>query len=212
MVLRKRGQEGTTQSGRHLSAGQESLGESFSVTLISTVIAPRGSTTAISPVSEGSLVSLTDSEDVSVGVAYVHLAHVPWLICRGPSYFEPLCDAVPVDSIHIIHPNRHPCTLVGAIVSFRTERHLKVALAASSLTVLAQKDLALAGTNSTEGRRITPVPSFLPPEFLEPRKTLANVGDVQNRSNALGLHSEILARPGQTLKGSKKPQDTERLN
>ena len=134
-------------------------------------------------------------------MAYVHLAHVPWLICRGKSYFEPLCDAVPVDSIHIIHPNRHPCTLVGAIVSFRTERHLKVALAASSLTVLAKKDLALAGTNSTEGRRITPVLSFLPPEFLEPRKTLANVGDVQNGSNALGLHSEILARTRANVEG-----------
>src|SRR5262249_32374576 len=141
----------------------------------------------------GSLASLTDSEDVSIGVAYMHLAHVPWLVRWGPGYFESLCDAVLVDSIHIIHPNRHPCTLIGAIVSFRTERHLEVALAAPSLTVLAQKDLALAGTNPTEGRRIAPVPSFLPAEFLEPRKTFANVGDVQNGSNSLGLHSEILA-------------------
>src|ERR1700738_499761 len=93
---------------------------------------------------ERSFTSLADSEDMSIGVAHVHLSHVPWLIRRRPSYFKPLCDAVLVDGVHIIHPNRHPLTLVGGFVAFRTEGHLDVALATPPLTVFAQKDLALA--------------------------------------------------------------------
>jgi hypothetical protein len=122
----------------------------------------------------------------------MHLAHVPWFIRRRPGYFQALFDTVSVFGVHVIYPNRHPRTLVCGIVAFRPEGHLDVGPAASALAVLAQEDLAFAGPDAAERRRITPVPALCSPEFLEPREAFDDVGHVEDRSHSLGLHSAIL--------------------
>ena len=127
-----------------------------------------------------------------VGMAHVHLAHVPWVIRWRPRHFQTLFDAVPVFGVHVIHPHRHPYTLVCGLVAFRAERHPVVALAASTLPVFAQEDLALTGADATEGRGIAPVPGLLPSKLLEPREAFDDVGDVEDRVQSLGLHSAIL--------------------
>src|SRR5436190_18992197 len=121
--------------------------------------------------------TLADSKDMPIGVANVHLAHVPWHVGRRPGHFESLREAMMVDGVDVINPDRHPHALVGAIVAFTTERHLEGALATPPLTVFTQEDFAFTGADSTEVRGIAPVPCFLPSKLLEPLKALFDVGD-----------------------------------
>ncbi len=108
---------------------------------------------------------LADPENMPVGMAHVHLAHVPWVIRWRPRHFQTLFDAVPVFGVHVIHPHRHPYTLVCGLVAFRAERHPVVALAASTLPVFAQEDLALTGADATEGRGSPQSQDFFHPSF-----------------------------------------------
>ena len=77
-------------------------------------------------------------------------------------------DAVAVDSIDVLDPDRHPD--------------------AAALAVEAQIDLARAGADGAESRRVTPVPGFLPSELLEPREARVHVGHIQNRVDSRGAH------------------------
>ena len=80
---------------------------------------------------------LADSEDVPIGMAHMHLAHVPRLVRRRPGYFKSLCQAVLIDSVHVIYLDRHPDTLVRRFVTLRAEGHLDATFAAPTLTVFA---------------------------------------------------------------------------
>src|SRR5712692_6838435 len=95
-----------------------------------------------------------------IRVAHVHLAHAPWHVGRRPRDFESLSQAPLVERVHVIHYDHHPRALVGGFVAFRAEGHLDGALATPALTVLAEEDLVFAGADSTEVRRIAPVPCF----------------------------------------------------
>ena len=105
-----------------------------------------------------------------IRVTHVNLAQAPWHVGRRPRDFEFLRQAILIDRVHIIHQDTQPRTLVGGLVAFRAEGHFGGAFATSPLPVLAEKDRAFRGADSSEVRWIAPVPCFLPPELLEPLK------------------------------------------
>jgi hypothetical protein len=69
----------------------------------------------------GVLNPLTDSEDVAIRVTHVHLADAPWHIGRRPGDVEILLQALPMDGVDIVHPDRHPDANVGGFVAVGTE-------------------------------------------------------------------------------------------
>src|SRR5262249_24726455 len=93
---------------------------------------------------------LADSEDMPVRVPHVHLPNIPCHVGRRPSDLESLLNAALVDGVNIVYPDLHPYAFVGRFIAFRAERHLDRALPTTTLTVLAQKDLAIAGTDATK--------------------------------------------------------------
>src|SRR5436305_14499277 len=101
-----------------------------------------------------------------VGMAHVHLADAPRLVGRRPGDLDSLFDAVAMDGIDVIDPDRHPDALVTVVVD--AECRGNVALAASALAVLTEENLASARADAAERRRIAPIPPFLPAEALEP--------------------------------------------
>src|SRR5687768_7155403 len=118
----------------------------------------------------------------------VHFADVPRHVGGPPRHFETLLDAPFVDLVHIVHPDRHPCPLVGGVVVVGAERFSEVAAAAAALRSLAQEDFERTRADTAEVRRVAPRPGLLPPELLEPREALLDVGDVQNWRNTFGVH------------------------
>src|SRR5262249_25508623 len=73
------------------------------------------------------LVRLTDPEDVAIGVAQVHLPDTPRLVGRRHGDLESLLQAIPVDRIDVVDPDRHPDAFVRPI---GLTRRGQVALAA----------------------------------------------------------------------------------
>src|SRR5688572_1825913 len=136
----------------------------------------------------------TDPEDMSIRMPYVHLAHVPRHVRRRPGHLEALFRAMSVHGIHVVHPDRHPHSPVCRVVAVAAEGHGKGASSAASLSVVAEKDLAIAGADATEFRRLAPVPRSLPSQLLEPREAVLHARDVENRSQAPGVHG-ILTEP-----------------
>src|SRR4051812_4069817 len=124
-------------------------------------------------------------------MAHVHLADAPRLVGRRPGDLDALFDAVAMDGIDVIDPDRHPHAFVLVIVD--SERRGHVALAAPALAVLTEEDLAVAGADAAERRRIAPIPTLLPAEALEPFETLDDVGDVEDRRDAVSDHGVILS-------------------
>src|SRR6185436_18284914 len=117
---------------------------------------------------------------MSVRMPDVHLADVPGHVRGGPGDLDLLCFAVALDRVDVVDPDRHPDALVAALVALGAEGHQRLALAPPALPVLAEEDLAGAGADGAEGRRIAPVPGLLPAELLEPGEALADVRHVQN--------------------------------
>ncbi len=59
--------------------------------------------------------SLADSEDVTVRVAYMHLADTPRLVGGRPGDLDTLFKTVLVDGIDVVDPDRHPDAMVLAV-------------------------------------------------------------------------------------------------
>src|SRR5947209_14736772 len=106
-------------------------------------------------------------------MTHMHLAHVPWLVGGRPGDLEALLDAVAMDGVDVIDPDRHPHSLIAA---------------AAALAVLAQEDLGLARADPSERWRLAPIPSLLESELFEPGEALRDIRDVQDRRDALGVH------------------------
>src|SRR5262249_22962493 len=126
-----------------------------------------------------------------VRMPYMHLADTPCHVGRRPGDLQALLKAALVDSVDVVHPDRHPHALVTGFVAFRAERHPDGASAATALTVLAQKDLTIACADATEPGRTAPLPSLRPSELLEPSKALLYVGNVQNGCHLFHVHRII---------------------
>src|SRR5262245_34983688 len=138
------------------------------------------------------MLATADTEDVAVRMADVHLPHAPWLVGRRPGHLEALREAPLVDGVHVVHPDRHPAALVRGIVAVGSSRFRERAPPPASLRVQAEEDLEPSGADAAESRRVAPVPPLLPAELLEPHEALLDVGDVQDRSQALCEHCRIL--------------------
>src|ERR1700694_2829203 len=89
------------------------------------------------------LYALADSEDVAIWVTNVHLSDTPRLVSRRPGDVEILFQAMLVDRIDVVDPDRHPDAVAIPVVE--PMRSWKAVLVATALAVLAQEDLALAG-------------------------------------------------------------------
>jgi hypothetical protein len=57
------------------------------------------------------------AKQMPVGVPNVHLADMPRHVGRGESDIQPSGNALSMDLINVVHPNRHPCALVGLFIS-----------------------------------------------------------------------------------------------
>src|SRR2546423_5938950 len=125
------------------------------------------------------LETLADPEDVPVGVAHVHLAQVPGHVGRRTGDFETLLQAAAVDGCDVIDKDAHPRSV----------------LAPAALTVLTEKDLVAPGGDGAEVGRIAPIPRLAPPELLEPREALLDVGDVEDGRDVDGAHGGQAAPP-----------------
>ena len=55
---------------------------------------------------------MADSEDMTIGVSYVHLAQVPGRVRRRPRHFESLLKTVLMDRVHVINKDAHPRALI----------------------------------------------------------------------------------------------------
>src|SRR5438270_11997303 len=110
---------------------------------------------------------------MSVRMPHVHLTYAPRLVGRRPGDLDSLLQAVPVDRVDVIDPDRHPHAFVRRPV--HAERGREIALAAAALAIEAEKNFALAGMDAAERRWVAPVPPLLPAEALEPGKALDDV-------------------------------------
>lgn len=111
-----------------------------------------------------------DVEHVPIRVAAVALAHAPWHIFGFAGDFDTLVECTLVDFVDVGHPDRHPYPFVQAVIPFGFKGRGIGAFAAAALSVEAQKNFTLAGTDSAKIHGVAPIPIFGPPEFFEPGK------------------------------------------
>src|SRR5262249_15973857 len=86
--------------------------------------------------------SPADAKHMSIRVAKVHFSDIPWHISGRKCDLQSGGDAVPVHLVHVVHPDRHPDTLVARFVSLLLKRGGVRAAAAASLRSLAKKNPA----------------------------------------------------------------------
>ena len=120
-----------------------------------------------------------DPQDVSVGVADMHLSYVPWLVLWSGDDVDPLTGASRMYRVDVVEPQREPDPM----------------LATSSLSIQAEEDLTTLRRDGAKGRRVgvgwTPVPPLLPAELREPLEAGLEIRYVENRSD---FHGIILRR------------------
>src|SRR6266850_1860500 len=73
---------------------------------------------------------LADPEDVPIGMPHVHLARVPRMVRWRPGDFDALREAVLMDRVDVVDPDRHPDAFVSRLVAVLAERHFRRALPA----------------------------------------------------------------------------------
>jgi len=132
--------------------------------------------------------TLADSKDMAVGMANVHLADAPGHVGGGEGDVQARGEAVLVKLVDIIDPYGHPHPFVGSLVAVQAEGEAVGSLPAAALTTLAKEDLGDASAHGAENGRLTPVPQFLPAEFLEPGKAGVDVRNAEDRSDVSGFH------------------------
>ena len=65
--------------------------------------------------------SFWPAPNVTVGMPHMHLAHAPRHVGRRPCDFDSLLQAVAMDAVDIVDPDRHPHALVPRLIAARTE-------------------------------------------------------------------------------------------
>src|SRR5262249_36137676 len=129
---------------------------------------------------------------MAIGMTHMHLANVPLHVCWRPRDVEALFEAALVYGVDVAHPDRHPHAFVRALIAEGAERHFVGTLTPAALPILAEEDLAVAGTNAAERRGIAPVPPLLPPEPFKPCEALLNVRHVQYGRQSFRVHDSYL--------------------
>ena len=131
---------------------------------------------------------LANPKNVPVRMTHMHFADMPRHASRWECHVQLSSHASSVDLVNIVHPHRHPHTLVCRLVSAWPECVSVRPFAAAALTTLAKEDLAFAGTDRPETGRRTPLPALSPAQLLKPRETRGDVGYVQYWGNVLSIH------------------------
>ena len=103
-----------------------------------------------------------------------------------------LLEAMLVNRVDIVDPNRHPDPLVADFVAIGTERVRPRSASSTPLRVLAKEDLAIPRADPAEPGRITPLPALGPSKLFEPIEAGSNIGNIQNGRQSLGKHSILL--------------------
>src|SRR5438552_2086047 len=85
---------------------------------------------------------------VAVHIFHIHLSHSPWIIRGRLPYDRSTLSVLLVQSIHVLHEYGHP--------------HSRL-----SLRTFAQENLDFAAPDTTECRRIPPIPLFLNTELVD---------------------------------------------
>jgi hypothetical protein len=126
---------------------------------------------------------------MAVGVSHVHLANIPRHVGRRPDDFQILLHAMPMYGVDVFDPDRHPHTRIRRVGAIESDNRRKWALASAALTVVAEKNLAMAGKYTAKRWRLTPFPTLLPSKLLEPGKALLHVRDIQDRCEPFRVHA-----------------------
>ena len=127
----------------------------------------------------------------------MHLAHVPRHIGGRKCNLQSGSDTLLVHLVHVVHPDRHPHTLVALFIPVVLKCSGVPAAPAASLRSLTKKDACFfpRSNRAKRGRR-SPIPQFLPSPLLKPRERARDVGHIQYRSQAFGFHNERGYTPG----------------
>jgi hypothetical protein len=132
--------------------------------------------------------ALANAKNVTVWMPDVHFSDIPRHIRGSERYVQTLTYTLPVNLIDIIHKHRHPDSFVCLLVAKRSEGSCVRASPASSLAILAEENLARPRANGSKCWRCSPIPQSFPAPLLKPLKTLRDIGNVQNRSDAVNKH------------------------
>jgi hypothetical protein len=141
----------------------------------------------------------------------MHLARVPRHVRRRKCDVQPRSHALPVHFVHIVHPHRHPHTLVGRFVSVSSKRENIRSLATASLPSQAKKKLAFARPHCPKRRRRPPIPALLPAPLRKPRKAGRNVRYIQYWRNVFRVHNAEAYHALSLLTGGRQIRQTRAL-
>lgn len=132
--------------------------------------------------------SLTNPKNVAVGVAEVHFADVPGHVGWGIGHFDLVGEAVLMDSVDVINPDRHPNPFISCLASLLAEGGLVRPFAATSLSSQTEENLEVAVTNAAERGGMAPLKPLLPTEPCEPIEALPHIRNIQDRRHMSDLH------------------------
>ena len=85
--------------------------------------------------------AFADSKHMPIRMTNMHLADLPRHVGRRESDIQSSGNALSMDLINVVHPNRHPRALVGNFIAIWSKRRGVRPLAAASLAIPAKKDL-----------------------------------------------------------------------
>src|SRR6266446_2453944 len=137
---------------------------------------------------------------MAVGMPDVTFTNTPWFVSGRHGCDQALVQSELIRRINLCrrrHPPTHPHPTSVIVPSVPRHR-----AAARSLAVLAKEDFAITTAHAAKGRRVAPIPAFLPAKLLEPGKALFNIGNVKNGSKAMHLH-RLLIPPYRSSSGSR---------
>ena len=132
--------------------------------------------------------ALANAKNVTVWMPDMHFSDIPRHIRGRERYVQTLTYALPVNLIDIIHKHRHPDPFVCLLVAKGSEGSCVRPSPAPSLAISAEENLARARADRSKCWRCAPIPQSFPAPLLEPLKTFGDIGDIQNRSDAVNKH------------------------
>src|SRR5436305_12918249 len=105
---------------------------------------------------------------MTIGMPQVHLARIPRHVRGGENHLQSRRHALLVDLVYIVHPDRHPNTLVCGFVTVWSEGGGVGASSAAALTASTQEDSTCAAVHAAECGRCSPFPHLFPSPFFKP--------------------------------------------
>ncbi len=120
--------------------------------------------------SESLLAPTTDPKHMPIRMPQVHFANAPRHARRRKRDVQPGRHTLRMNRVHVLHPNRHPYSVVGCFVAAGTKRGSVRAAATAPLPALTEKNFTHARPHPAKPRRRPPIPKLFPPPLLKPSK------------------------------------------